>query len=489
LNEQNKKDIEPFILAKLGSDHFYSLLDKRYDVKVSEHDVQTGSGVQRAIITYCEGLTDAKEINDFILSHLQRILLHSELTSDGLSSDIEMQLNIYNRDTSIDEIMSAIFEGELLIWFPAYELAYSVDIAKAPQRQVEESTSEVSVKGARDGFTEDIIVNVALIRKRLRSLTLANERFVIGSRSHTKVSLLYLEDVTNAGWVEQSRQRLQAIETEILANAQQLEEYVTGRAYNLFPLVDYIGRPDFVIQALERGKLIFLVDGSPIALIAPASFQSLIKSPEDAYFPPYFVAFERFIRMVGLFTSILLPGFWVALSSFNLDQLPFTLLTTVTVSRTGLPLPAPLEAFLMIGLFEVFREAGVRLPKAVGQTVAVVGGLIIGETAVNAGLTSPTMLVVTSISAVSSFLLVNQTLSGTISLVRLYVLLCSSFLGIFGLFASFFSIILYLSRLRMFDVPYLAPSSPLRFRDMLANWGFIPQSDEKKREDTLKTSK
>jgi hypothetical protein len=178
---------------------------------------------------------------------------------------------------------------------------------------------------------------------------------------------------------------------------------------------------------------------------------------------------ERVLRFIGLLLAIFLPGFWVSVSAYNLDQIPFPLLATITTARLGLPVSSPMDLFLMLGMFEVFREAGVRLPKAVGQTVAVVGGLIIGDAAIRAGITSPTTLVVTAISTVATFTLINQTLVGSVSLLRIGVLLMSSVFGMYGLIAASLGLLLYLASRESFGVPYLSPLSPPGRED-------IPQS-------------
>jgi hypothetical protein len=222
-------------------------------------------------------------------------------------------------------------------------------------------------------------------------------------------------------------------------------------------------------------------------VLAPTNFTLLLKSPEDSYFPYYYVTLERFIRLIGLVLALFLPGFWVSLTSYNMDQLPFPLMATITLARIGLPLSAPLEAFLMLSLFELFREAGVRLPKAVGQTVAVVGGLIIGDAAIRAGLSSTTMLVVSATTAVATFTLVNQSLSGSVTVIRLYVLLCSSILGMFGFFLSMFSVVLYLSKLKSFGLPYMAPLSPFHLKDFIASLFKKPLHMADIRPEILKT--
>lgn len=208
------------------------------------------------------------------------------------------------------------------------------------------------------------------------------------------------------------------------------------------------------------------MEGAPTAVIGPANLTLLLKTPEDFYIPFYMGSFGLLFRFAGLIISLLLPGFWIALASFNIEQLPYPFVATISLSRIGLPMPAPLEGFLMIALFELFREAGERLPKAVGQTVAVVGGIVVGDAAIRAGLASTTFLVIAAITAVSSFTLVNQSLVGTVSIIRLFVMLCSSTLGMYGFILSIIAIVLYLSSLESFGIPYLSPLSPIRWKDI-----------------------
>jgi hypothetical protein len=208
-------------------------------------------------------------------------------------------------------------------------------------------------------------------------------------------------------------------------------------------------------------------------------FFELIKSPEDVHFPYYFVLFGRSIRIIGLVVSIFLPGFWVSLASVNIDQLPFALLATVVVSREGLPLPIGLEAIFILMLFELLREAGVRMPTVLGQTVSIVGGIIIGDAAIRAGLASPTMIVIIALTAVASYTLVNQSLVGTVGILRLFNLLLSIFLGVYGLVIGFFSILVYLSNLESFKVAYLEPIASINIREYLSAL-FVNPFDRKK---------
>ncbi|ASS74691.1 spore germination protein [Tumebacillus algifaecis] len=480
-NPAVKKNSVPEIL---NEESLRSLFASSADVVMINFPHQQHRAISTLLI-YCEGMIDSKVMHQHVLPDLERMLEIFE-TWEEFALELEKSME-WRRLNQHSEVAKLLFAGCVIVFFPIQECFYSINIAQVPQRQTEESNTEISIKGARDGFTEDINTNVALIRKRLRTASLHNERWVIGSRSQTKVSLLYFSDIIRSEVIEEARARLKRLDVDALVSSGQLEEGISDSSLSIFPLVDYIGRPDFAIECLLRGRFIILVDGSPMALIAPCNFFELLKTPEDSYLPYHFVIFERFLRLIGLIMAIFLPGFWISLTSFNMDQIPFPLLATISTSRFGLPFSTPIEFLLMLGMFELFREAGIRLPKAVGQTVAVLGGLIIGEAAIRAGLTSPTMLVVSAITAVSTFTLVNQTLSGTVTIVRLYIFLWSSLLGMFGFFIGMLSLLAYLSVQESFGLPYLAPLSPLTWKDLMSGLLTKPWAATKRRPAMLNT--
>lgn len=436
------------------------LFRKSADIKMEEYELGDTEHLQSVLLIYCDGLTDTKPINEYLLPRL------THLIDNNFSMELDKKLKLA-RIHQKEEIIDRVFSGELVLYFEHLNVIYTVDTAAPPQRQPEESNTEISIKGPKDAFVEELSTNVALVRKRLRSNSLCYEQFTIGKRSRSKVALLYIEDITNTQIVDEVRARLQHIELDLLFSSSQLEEILSDSSRSLFPLLHYSTRPDFVVDCLVRGRFSVIVEGAPTAVIGPANLTLLLKTPEDAYIPFYMSTFGLLFRFAGLVISLLLPGFWAALASFNLEQLPYPFVATIALSRIGLPMPAPLEGFLMIALFELFREAGERLPKAVGQTVAVVGGIVVGDAAIRAGLASTTFLVIAAITAVSSFTLVNQSLVGTVSIIRLFVLLCGSTLGIYGFNLSVIAIIVYLASLKSFGVPYLAPLSPIHWKDVV----------------------
>lgn len=461
-NEQNERD-------EMTLEQFRHNLQECHDVIEYKLTLDV-HGPLEVIMFYCEGLIDNQQMQIGLLPQLEKWAEQLRSFSSAKVGDIHKPSMLFSRVKSGhngSNLYARLFAGSVILSFENLEGLFEFDISSQPGRTPEESTMEVSIRGPRDGFVEQLSTNVALVRKRLRTPDMHVEYLRLGRESLTEIALIYMEGIAKSELVIEARRRLHSIDVPSIIGGSQLEELLSDRHFSLFPLVEYVGRPDYVVQSLLQGKVAILLDDSPSAIVAPGNLLLLIKSPEDAHLPYYYVSLERLLRLIGLVMSMSLPGFWIALSAFNTDQIPFTLLATVTISRIGLPLSATMEMFIMLTMFELFREAGVRLPRAVGQTVSVVGGLIVGDAAIRAGLTSPTMLVVAAVTAVSTFTLVNQSLSGSVSVIRYLILILSSILGIFGFFVGSFAVIIYMCTLESFGRPYLEPLAPLRFKQLV----------------------
>ncbi|OCT11487.1 hypothetical protein A8709_07405 [Paenibacillus pectinilyticus] len=417
----------------------------------------------------CEGMSNREQINEL----------------STCSTDVWRQHPVKLTPAWKNELASYVFKGNLLLFDLESACCYMQSVADPPQRATEESVTETSSKGARDGFTESIKTNVALIRKRLISPTLKVESFTIGVRSQTEVCLLYIQDIANKEAVDEARARLRKIELDALITSSQLEEAISDKTMSLVPLIDNTGRPDFAAEYLIGGRFVVLLNGSPLAIVAPITLTSLMKSPEDGYFRAVITSFQRVIRMFGWYLALFLPGFYIALIGFNFEQVPLPLLATIATNRIGLPTSLPFEAILVLILFELFKEAGLRLPKSVGPTVTVVGGIIIGDAAIRAGITSPTVTVVAATTVISGYTLVNPTLSAIVSIARIVIMIIASILGMFGFFMSIFIIIAYLSDLKSFGIPYLSPISPPSWSDLTGALLKKPANKIKKRAQNL----
>lgn len=406
------------------------------------------------LFVYCPGMINSEIFNTTIFEQLDLFFgQNPKLTPDIVQQ--ELHVPDLQWITNKDQAIGDVFSGKLLLVFKQEKWVVSTDIANLPQRNPEETKAEASIKGPRDDFIEDIAVNVALIRKRLRTDTLCYEQVEIGRRTRTKVGILYMDDIVDKEVLQQIQDRIRAIDIDGIYSGNQLYELINENPYPFFPKYQYTGRPDFAVQSLLSGRFLLVMDGVSYVMITPTTLFFLLKTGDDMEYTFAYNSFERIMRVSGLVAATLLPGFWVALTAFHQNQIPLTLLATVVEARRGVPLPSGLEAILMLILFELFREAGMRLPLAIGQTLSVVGGLIIGDASIRAGLTSPAMLVIIGASTVATFTLANQSLVGTITLLRFFVLLFSSALGFFGYFLSVYFIFLYVANIRSFGVPYL----------------------------------
>jgi spore germination protein KA len=483
LNNHSVKDTEVNWTTQKLKDMF----KQSADISVFAHQYDD-SPSSEIVLIYSEGTIESSLISRTVLPELQKLYQeHNEFVLHQGIMFGSLQLIALEYKASQETLFEVLFEGFLVVFFPQLNTFFTVNINQIPGRTPEESSTEISIKGAKDGFVESVVVNVALIRKRIRSKSLCYERYILGKRTKTKVGLLYFQDIISPEILTEIKQRLDKINVDGIAGVGQLEEILSDSKYSLFPLFDFTGRPDYVVNCLLNGRFVVIIDGSPMVLVGPGTFTLLLKSPEDIHFNFYYVSFVRLIRALSFLLSILLPGFWVALTAFHPDQIPFYLMATISTGRIGLPFTAAVEMFLLLILLEIFREAGVRLPSTIGQTLTVVGGLIIGDASIRAGLVSPSVVVIGSVTAVCSVTLVNQTLSSIVSLLRLGLFFVSSILGMFGLILGVILLIIYMSRLETFGIPYLSPLSPPRYKDIAQTILRFPWIKTKQRPQDLDT--
>ncbi|MBO9129021.1 spore germination protein [Bacillus sp. 165] len=438
------------------------------DLLFKKHEIH---GIDMQLI-YFASLTNSHYLDQFILPRLEAHTTPQKLLRSLFQVEEVTQ-------HSIDSLSHFLFTGNVLFIFQ--DSIFTINISELPKRTPEESAIETSIRGAKDGFVEDITTNISLVRRRLHTPSLCVEKYSIGVRSKTEVALLYLGDVINKNVLNEIQTRLEKVEIDILTTIHELEVSVGDHPYSMFPTMDYTGRPDFIVEALNQGRFALMVDGNPTVSIAPIGLLTQTKSPEDTYLSYTIVSVERLIRLLALFISGFLPSIWVAFSAYNIEQIPYLLVATIAVSRFGLPLGAPIEMFIILFLFELFNEAGVRLPRSIGQTVAVLGGLVVGDAAIRAGLTSPTMLVVAAITYVSSFTLVNQSLSSGVTFIRFFMLILTTFFGLFGVTIGFILTIFYLSTISSFGVPYLSSIAPIKMSEVIRGYIRLPRNLYKKR--------
>lgn len=432
----------------------------------------------------CDAMIDQQQLNEVIVPRVQHFI--GNLKDESIENVVTTQLHIPNltKVTEAKNIGSLLYTGNVLLFFEEDGLLISSNIAKKPNRTPEDTNIGAPIRGPSDNFIEDISVNIALIRKRIPTNSLCVEKYQIGKRSKTTVALLYFDDIASKETLSSIQKQLKKVDTDIVLSGDLLMESVNKSA-KLFPRTDYTGRPDYTVQSLATGRFVILVDGVAYAIITPVNLFLLLKTSEDNETPVIYNSFERLLRVIGMTIGISLPAFWLALTTFHQEQIPLLLLATVVQSNTGLPLPSVLEMLIMLFMFELFREAGLRLPTALGGTIGVVGGLIIGDAAIQAGLTSPAMLVIIATSTIATFTLVNQSVVTAVSILRLVFILLTSFFGLFGFFISAFGTVLYLANIRVFGVPYLNIATDLSWTTIKKTLLRLPASQHKERPNDL----
>lgn len=431
------------------------------DVKHHVYKLKPNDEQSKILFLYCEGLSDNQTLmHETVLPHLTRFYENYGFQHrNEVTESSQLELEFITPEEWEQTAETDIFEGKLLLFIPNIETLFSLDISKKPSRNPEESSIEVSVKGPKDGFVEELGVNVALIRKRIKTTSMVYETKKVGVRTKTTVAILYMRDIAEPKFVQIIKNKLDEIQIDGALSATQLEELMKP-IEALFPLMAYTGRPDFTVNCILNGRVALIVDGTPAALIAPANLFLLVKTPEDIHYSALAATFGQFLRLIGLSVSLFLPGFWVAILAYHQDQLPYYLLAMLGINRLGIPIDVVVEMFIALVFLEILREAGIRLPSAVGSTVTVVGGLILGDAAIRAGFLSPGIVVIGALTHVFGSTLSNQALSGTISILRFFLFVLSSVLGIYGFFLGLFVVLSHLASLHSFGLPYLAPVSP-----------------------------
>lgn len=440
----------------------------------------------------CDAMVDQQMLYTIVLPNIESLYKDFNGTQITESQIEQLPIPELEKITNQNDLVTKVYNGNIIIYFSDINLLYGCNIARKPNRTPEETNMEVLVKGPRDNFIEDLSTNIALVRKRLPTSSLCVEKMTVGKRSKTEIAILYIDDVVNKDILKELKEQLVQIESDIVMRAESLMEFVNKKNW-IFPVFNTTGRPDFVVQSIATGRFAIFVDGTPYGVVTPINFFLLLKTSEDYENPIIYSTFERLLRLIGVFLGVTLPAAWLALTLFHQNQIPLQLLATVVIANRGLPFPGVLEMLLLLIVFELLREAGLRLPTKIGSTISIVGGIIIGDAAIRAGVTSPAMVVIIALSTIASYTIVNQSLVTVISILRIIFILVTGFLGLFGFFVCIFALILYLANIRVFGTPYLDISADLSwenikktlFRKSVVNYTKRPNSLDPK-DDTRK---
>ena len=358
---------------------------------------------------------------------------------------------------TIEEAVNGLFTGDAVLFVEGCEKAVKIPDKGYPAMGVGEADSEKVIRGSNEGFSDAVKQNAALIRKRIRSPYVKVKECNAGVRSHTKVYLMYMEGIVYPNLIEEVEKRLDSFVIDGVLDSGVIEQLTEEKWYSPFPQFQTTERPDRAAMAILEGRVIVMSDNSPVALILPTDYNSFIKTSDDYYNRWEIASFGRILRYLASFFSMTLPGFYLAVVNFHTQILPTTLLLSFAEARQGVPFPAVVEVLIMEISFELLREAGVRLPGAMGNTIGIVGGLIIGQAAVEANLVSPIVVIVVSFTALCSFAIPNEEFATAFRILKFGFILLCAWLGYFGLLFGLMGVLIHLAHLKSFGIPYLMP--------------------------------
>jgi spore germination protein len=479
-NEEVKEDVKENI------DLLKELFKDCSDVVFREVKVST----QKGYLIFVDGMIDTKSIEMNAINQLLEDAKKEDLTPEYLEREI-ISVGQVRESDEIDKLVKNILDGCTVLLVDHLKKALVFDSRGGMVRAVAEPETETSIRGPREGFVENLRVNTSLIRKKLRSNRLKVVAKEVGTETRTAVAIVYLEGLASPDLVKEVEDRIDRIEIDGILESGYIEELIEDSPWSLFPQIQNTERPDAVAANLLEGRVAIVVNGTPFVLIAPATFWQFLQASEDYYHRFHISIFLRWLRISFIFIALMLPAFYVAVTTFHQEMIPTNLLYSIAASREAIPFPAFVEALMMEIAFEALREAGIRLPKLVGQAVSILGALVIGQAAVEAGIVSAPMVIVVSLTGIASFTVPRFNMAISIRLLRFPMILLAGTFGLFGIVLGSIIILTHLCKLRSFGVPYFAPVGPLslgEFKDVFirAPWWSMKKRPEHFVQDNLK---
>ena len=446
-------------------DKIRSLTNGSTDIIIRQFNFNKEKTLYAALI-FVDGLSDAKTINKSIIDPLMFKTCQAVIKESVEKNDIccigNSMVSVGDVKTagSFDEVIEGFLSGDAVLLIDGFNSALIISCKGWDKRNITEPAAESVIRGPRESFTESIRTNTSMLRLKIKNPDLVLETLTLGQRTRTTVCLSYIKSIANTELVEAVKARVNAINTDSILESGYIEQYIEDAPFSLFSTIGYSEKPDVIAAKLLEGRVAILVDGTPIVLTAPMFFIESFQSAEDYYSRPYFMSMLRIVRYIAFFINVLMPAIYVAVTTYHQELLPTALLLTMAKAREGVPFPAAIESLIMIMAFEILREAGVRLPRPIGQAMSIVGALVMGEAAVSAGLISAPMVIVIAITAVSIFAVPSQADSAAI--LRIIFILLAAVMGNFGIAIGFLGTLVHLSSLKSFGFPYLSPIVPMQ---------------------------
>jgi spore germination protein len=414
------------------------------------------------LLVYIDGLIDARSLERNFLDPLLMVRQNKENLQ---ITDLESYpFSKIQKVEKLNEVVKNVLKANIAILIDQDSTALIVSMVGVEKRQIQEPRNEAAIRGPRDGFTENLRVNTTLLRKRVVTSSFKMESFFLGDATQTETVVAYMEGRADTSVLEMVKERIQKINEVDIIDSGQIENYIQDDPFSPFVQILNTERPDVATASLLEGKIIIISDGSPSVLILPITFWSGLQASEDYYDRYIFSIARRWVRYTMMIISLVLPSLYVALTAYNPDMLPETLMTSIAAARERTPFPTLIETTLMEFIFEGLQEAGVRLPGQLGPLVAIVGALVVGEAAVRAGIISAPVVIVVAITGIASYTFPRYSFSLPFRLLRFFLLFMSGILGIFGIAAGLSIIFAHMLMIESFGTPYFFPIAPFDFK-------------------------
>ena len=481
------------------------------DIKIREFDLTARNKVYKAFIVYIDGMSDSKSINRFILhplmlkSRANTFDSSQEVVSTAVANNITIKrvkkfnlvdyiysclipLNDTKKTTNFEDIINAINFGECALFVDTIDTCFISDVKGFEKRSINTPSNEVVIRGSQEAFIESIRTNTSMIRRMVNNENLVIETSTVGTVSKTKCAICYIKDIANNNLVSEVKYRINNLDIDYIISSGQLEELIKENSKSSIPETLSTERPDTASTALLEGKVVAIVNGSPTAIIMPCTFFDFLTSPEDKNLNSNLANFLKLLRLLASLISILLPGLYIAITNFHEELIPTELLLSIISSRQSVPISIELEIILMVIIFELIHEAGIRVPSPIGPTMSIVGALVLGEAAVSANIVSPISIIIVAITGLASFSTPNFLLEFHFRLLRFAFIFLGALLGFLGISIGLFIYFSVLSSLHSFGVPYLSPYIPATKTN---NNGFFVSHiwKQEQRQDALNTKR
>ncbi|WP_226534475.1 spore germination protein [Fictibacillus halophilus] len=461
--ENNSQESQSVTVQDLSLDNILKKVKEPFSATedLMTHEIELPFDQSRIALLYIESIVDKQLVQSMILNPLFETAREINFKTFKQMASIDLK-----KHTELNQVQELLLQSNTLIFSEDTSCFYAMSTPVKTQRDITEPDNETIIRGAHEGFIENLSINLALVRKRLKTPKLTVKYLQVGKETHTTIALLYVDNIADPEHVKEVEKRIKSIEADAVYTPGNIEESIEDKPFSFFPQMLSTERPDRVAANLMEGRVALIYDTSPTAHVMPVNFFSFYQSVDDYNKRWHIGSFFRFVRIMGFFIAMGLPAVYIAIVSFHYDVIPFGLILLIKSSLEDIPYPPLFEALLMELTIELIREASIRLPTRIGSTIAIVGGLVIGDAVVKAGLVSNLMIIVVAITAIAAYIVPSNEMSAAVRILRFPFMVAAATLGFLGIVFGFLILIFHLCRLYTFGSPYFAPIAPLNLADL-----------------------